>query len=329
MNQILPPISNNWSSFSQMTQNICIHPNDQQQVAILAQTQKALVRMERDSFKIFADKKRTKFSPECIAFFRLIPSIAQLRFCLDQTIEINSYIRVIFEELSHPMHEQFLTGFHTYLDTEYYLNTIDRIKSAVIQNKCALKSLKKIALIKDQVSKQKKNFSQLLIKHQELNCFLIELPFEQNSAALWGESLDSSEKNTILFLKKYLKNIHVATIFDQKLCDIQWRIIKNFNGKLTGQILIYLVNINVDCQPAFQEIWTNTTKEGLASYSPISLFYITPLTCYMGNGVALKEWKEKLDLLQIPLEFYSYKANGISFEWKSYTGNLYALKSKD
>lgn len=97
------------------------HSVDQTEVEVLTSVQKALIRMEQDSFNTFTDKKQTKLSSECIAFFNLLPSIAQLRLSIDQSLlELNHYIQVIFEEVSNPVHQQFLCGNYMFLGHECF-----------------------------------------------------------------------------------------------------------------------------------------------------------------------------------------------------------------
>ncbi|MBD1219746.1 hypothetical protein IDM30_02860 [Acinetobacter seifertii] len=166
-------------------------------------------------------------------------------------------------------------------------------------------------------------------KNQELACYQLELPLWTYPTLLSTEPVSSNEKNAIKALKAYLKNIHAAPVFHQKLCDIQWRVIKSIHGNIIGQILVYLVETEEDYQPYLKTLWVDMVKAELLNSSFYLEPSITSLNCYMGNGLALKEWKKKLDLLHTHLEFYSYKANGICFEWKSYTGNFYQLKLKE
>ncbi|PKF32174.1 hypothetical protein [Acinetobacter proteolyticus] len=329
MNQAINLLPNNWCNMPQLKLGLSCHSVDQNEIEVLTSVQKALIRMEQDSFKVFTDKKQIKLSLECIAFFRLLPSIAQLRFKTDQSLELNPYLQVIFEEVSNPMHEQFLCGNHMFLGMEYYLNTINRIKFALTYNKCALKHLKRLTPIREQTNQQKKYFSNLLTKNQELSCFQVDLPIWDYPTIINSASMISNEKNAIKILKSYLKNIHAAPIFDQKLCDIQWRVVKNIHGNMIGQILIYVVEVEEVYQPYLKKLWIDMVKGEHLNSSFYLEPSITSLNCYMGNGLALKEWKKKLDLLHTYLEFYSYKANGICFEWKSYTGNFYQLKLKE
>ncbi|MBD1230490.1 hypothetical protein IDM33_10110 [Acinetobacter seifertii] len=244
-------------------------------------------------------------------------------------MELNHYIQVIFEEVSNPVHEQFLCGNHMFLGPEYFLNTVTRIKFALTYNKCALRLVKRVTPIREQTNRQKKYFCQLLNKNQELACYQLELPLWTYPTLLSTEPVSSNEKNAIKALKAYLKNIHAAPVFHQKLCDIQWRVIKSIHGNIIGQILVYLVETEEDYQPYLKTLWVDMVKAELLNSSFYLEPSITSLNCYMGNGLALKEWKKKLDLLHTHLEFYSYKANGICFEWKSYTGNFYQLKLKE
>ncbi|MBJ9953217.1 hypothetical protein IC789_02865 [Acinetobacter seifertii] len=329
MNQAITLLTNNWSNMPQLKLSPFYHSVDQNEVEVLTSVQKALIRMEQDSFKTFTDKKQTKLSSECIAFFNLLPSIAQLRLSIDQSLELNHYIQVIFEEVSNPVHEQFLCGNHMFLGPEYFLNTVTRIKFALTYNKCALRLVKRVTPIREQTNRQKKYFSQLLNKNQELACYQLELPLWTYPTLLSTEPVSSNEKNAIKALKAYLKNIHAAPVFHQKLCDIQWRVIKSIHGNIIGQILVYLVETEEDYQPYLKTLWVDMVKAELLNSSFYLEPSITSLNCYMGNGLALKEWKKKLDLLHTHLEFYSYKANGICFEWKSYTGNFYQLKLKE
>ncbi|WP_288400676.1 hypothetical protein [uncultured Acinetobacter sp.] len=329
MHLSLSTLPNNWANMPQIKLNLTYQSVDQYEVKVLTSVQKALIRMEQDSFKTFMDKKQTKLSPECIAFFNLLPSIAQLRLSIDQSLELNHYIQVIFEEVSNPVHEQFLCGNHMVLGPEYFLNTVTRIKFALTHNKCALRLVKRVPAIREQTNQQKKYFSQLLIKNQELACYQLELPLWSYPTLPSTEPVSSNEKNAIKALKAYLKNIHAAPVFHQKLCDIQWRVIKSIHGNLIGQILVYLIDTEEDYQPYLKNLWVDMAKDELLNSS----FYLEPsttsLNCYLGNGLAQKGWKKNLDLLHTHLEFYSYRANGICFEWKSYTGNFYQSKLKE
>ncbi|MBD1230491.1 hypothetical protein IDM33_10115 [Acinetobacter seifertii] len=69
MNQAITLLTNNWSNMPQLKLSPFYHSVDQNEVEVLTSVQKALIRMEQDSFKTFTDKKQTKLSSECIAFF--------------------------------------------------------------------------------------------------------------------------------------------------------------------------------------------------------------------------------------------------------------------
>lgn len=330
MNQSFFPHYDLSTNRLQTCQSLVFSPITQYQIEVMTCIQKALVRIEKDTFKVFADKKETKFSQECIAFFEMLPLLAELLCSSDAWLEFNPYIQVIFEELPNPMHQQLLNRNYSFLSKEYFVNTVHRFKFALTQKKCALKLSKRKTLIKEQANSQKKYCSRLLSKQQELNCFLVELPLFLDSGLLNQESAISYEKDTVKIMKEYFQNIHAAQVFDQKLCDIQWRIVKSIHGSLIGQALIYMLGAEaeVECEPELKKLWINTTQNRIANYSSIGEPSIASSTIYMGNGIALKAWKKKLDLLHAHLEFFSYKANGICFKWKSYTGNFNTLKTE-
>lgn len=278
--------------------------------------------MEKGNFKLFSDKQETQIHPKVIDFFIHLKLLSQQLVLSNPTHLKNPYLQALLNESQNLSHSFFWGGQMPYLAlNDYCIDSINRLTENIMIKECALKFSVWKSEINIQTTEKKRKFDGLLKKHKQLNCIFIELPCIADQIISGNRTLEQKEAFWIIVVKLFLKKCHSSEVLENQLCDVQWRFVKGLDGILTAHILIYVVGEKINDLSFLTTYWNEAIIEKglniISTYIPIQNIY-----CYQGNGLASKQWKNLIDCCQAPLEFYRYKANGLSYVWKAYTGNV-------
>lgn len=276
--------------------------------------------IEKGQLKIFKDKKRNVVNSQIYILIELLRRLSHLKLPLDSSIQLNPYLQLLTEEATNPIHSHYFSGLSNFSEYEYIFALIERLTAAFTKSKCALASIKFNNELTLQTSDLKKAYDKLLKKHQQINCCFIEIPFLE----LWkpiAMSNEIAESQLIKTVKNFLKSCHSSHAFAKKLCDIQWRFIENLNGLITAQILVYVIGDENNYQTDFFECWRAVCTKSKLNIHHQNIVFST-YHSYQGNGVANKQWKNRLDSSQASLHLYHQKSKSLSYLWRSYTGNV-------
>lgn len=246
----------------------------------------------------------------------LIATIQELmrRGPIPSDFSLNPYIEVFAEQV-----QKLPQIMHWWLYPE---SLIDRFQTALHHKRAGLKARQFKEKINFQPSNQIKVFNRLMLKHELLNCYFLEIPLATNNGVIQYPPLLEVESLFPRLLKKFFLKLHRASEFEKKLCDIQWRIVKGIDGVLIAHIVIYVpgeadIGINY-----FRQLWQETCLSEAPDIKNNTLYIHDPLSIYKEHVVAKKTWKDMIKSYHKSLEYYFYKNKKISFEWSAYTGNI-------
>lgn len=277
--------------------------------------------IEKGRFKLFVDKPKTQISPNAFGFFNRLKVLSHQHIFSNPACEVNPYLLASFEESLNPIHQAFWGNHITYPPFEYINDTLDRLGKNIVKSKSALKLNTQQAELKAQNAEQKRKCDINIKEHKQMNCIFIEFPCMTNQIIQATRNIEEMEAFLVTVTKSFLKKCHGSEFFENKLCDMHWRFVKSLDGVPTAQILMYVIGDEKNYSSLLHQYWIDTCIE-----KGLNIFYqihsIKHIHSYQGNGIANKQWKNLLDFYQAPLEFYRYKANGLSYVWKTYTGNV-------
>lgn len=199
-------------------------------------------------------------------------------------------------------------------------NLFCRLRAELYIAKANLQTRKYEAQIQKLRNEQKTVFRRVMQTQEQANCIFLELPLIAQTDPPHYQTQEEAEKNSVKVLKKYFQWLHGAKQLTDKLYDIQWRIVKGLDQKLTAQAFIYILGDKVDYLPLLQEQWEFVCGD----YQLQSIFPDPKHAhCYDGQGLVQKIWLQLIERVHEPLGFYRYKGNGITYAWKTYTGNVW------
>ena len=228
---------------------------------------------------------------------------------------MNPYLQVLLEDVQLPDHQL------SYSDPRIYINTThSRLQHSILERKCALHAKKHRDVLNKESTQQKRNFTKLLKLHDQVNCYFLELPCLYSE---WSQTCQTTEEKERLFIetvKSFLHKSHQAQVFHEKLCDLQWRIVKGLDGNLVAHVVMYVTGNNMNYEPEFQTLWASACSEKDPSLNPQT--YIHSAFCYTGGEVLNNQWKHIFDRSQLPLKLYYYQSRYVSYMWTRYTGNI-------
>ena len=202
------------------------------------------------------------------------------------------------------------------------IDVVKQIQTALYAEKAGLKATAYKEKINTQLTIQNRYFDQILRKHKHINCFFLEIPYSNTTYMVSNTAMQQYESSFPPLLKKFFLALWQNRDFDKKLCDIQWRIVKGLDGTIIAQILIYFVSdISIEARE-LRRIWKVCCSELLPYIKDDTLYIHPPMMIYKEHALAKKQWKDLLKNYHKPLEYYHYKSSNITYEWKSYTGNI-------
>ena len=317
---ILPTI-NNFDFSSPSVLNIQPVYTDSVQHQLFIENIKDAKSIEKGNLKLLINRRKNQINPKILQSINHLIMLPQYSFLLNSTYEVNPYLRASIEESLNPTHQAFWGNHIAYPPFEYINDTFDRLGKNIVKSKSALKLNTQQAELKAQNAEQKRKCDISIKEHKQMNCIFIEFPCMTNQIIQANRSIEETEALLPTVTKSFLKKCHGSEFFENKLCDMQWRFVKSLDGVPTAQILMYVIGDEKNYSSLLHQYWIDTCIE-----KGLNIFYqihsIKHIHSYQGNGIANKQWKNLLDFYQAPLEFYRYKANGLSYVWKTYTGNV-------
>ena len=198
-------------------------------------------------------------------------------------------------------------------------NNFDFFRGQLYVAKAKLQANKYEAQVQKLRNEQKTVFRRVMQTQNQANCIFLELPLITQTDPPHYQTQEQAEKDSVKVLKNYFQWLHGAKQLRGILSDIQWRIVKGLDHKLTAQAFIYILGDEIDYLPLLKEQWELTCLEfHLQSVFPIPKHN----HCYDGQGIVQKTWLQLIERVHEPLGFYRYKGNGITYVWKEYTGNV-------
>ena len=198
-------------------------------------------------------------------------------------------------------------------------NNFDFFRGQLYVAKAKLQANKYEAQVQKLRNEQKTVFRRVMQTQDQANCIFLELPLITQTDPPHYQTQEEAEKDSVKVLKKYFQWLHGAKQLSGILSDIQWRIVKGLDHKLTVQAFIYILGDEIDYLPLLKEQWELTCSD----YQLQGIFPEPKHThCYDGQGIVQKAWLQLIERVHEPLGFYRYKGNGITYVWKEYTGNV-------
>lgn len=198
-------------------------------------------------------------------------------------------------------------------------NNFDFFRGQLYVAKAKLQANKYEAQVQKLRNEQKTVFRRVMQTQDQANCIFLELPLITQTDPPHYETQEQAEKDSVKVLKNYFQWLHGAKQLRGILSDIQWRIVKGLDHKLTAQAFIYILGDEIDYLPLLKEQWEFTCSD----YQFQGIFPEPKHThCYDGQGIVQKTWLQLIERVHEPLGFYRYKGNGITYLWKEYTGNV-------
>jgi len=198
-------------------------------------------------------------------------------------------------------------------------NLFRRLRAELYTAKAKLQANKFEAQVQKLRNEQKTVFRRVMQTQDQANCIFLELPLITQTDPPHYQTQEEAEKNSVKILKDYFQWLYSAKQLSGILSDIQWRIVKGLDHKLTVQAFIYILGEEIDYLPLLKEQWEITCLE-----YHLQGFFPAPrhTHCYNGQGIVQKAWLQLIERVHEPLGFYRYKGNGITYLWKEYAGNV-------
>lgn len=278
-----------------------------------------LKKLEQDAIKVFpkpaSDYLNPVMNPMCYFALQQMPSFSYFIGLFDG-FEANPYLDVIQKfavENSQLMLSPQLVPNHI------WENLFRRLRAEIYTAKAKPQAKKFQAQIQKLRNEQKTVFRRVMQTQDQANCIFLELPLITQTDPPHYQTQEEAEKESIRVLKKYFQWLHGSKQLSGILSDIQWRIVKGLDHRLTAQAFIYILGEEIDYLPLLKEQWELVCLD----YQLQGIFPKPKYThCYDGQGLVQKAWLQLIERVHEPLGFYRYKGNGITYVWKEYTGNV-------
>lgn len=278
-----------------------------------------LKQLEQDKIKVFA--KPTATSP-CAPMNTLcvwvLHQISQFAHFIDlfSGFEANPHLNVLHKFAVE--NAQLLRSLQP-IPTHMWENLFRRLRAELYTAKAKLQANKYEAQVQKLRNQQKTVFRRVMQTQDQANCIFLELPFISQIDPPHYQTQEEAEVDSVKVLKKYFQWLHGVKQLSGILSDIQWRIVKGLDHKLTAQAFIYILGDEIDYLPLLKEQWELVCLD----YQLQGIFPKPKYThCYDGQGIVQKAWLQLIERVHEPLSFYRYKGNGITYAWKAYTGNV-------
>ncbi|MEG0029670.1 hypothetical protein [Acinetobacter sp.] len=198
-------------------------------------------------------------------------------------------------------------------------NLFRRLRAELYTAKAKLQANKFEAQVQKLRNEQKTAFRRVMQTQDQANCIFLELPLITQTDPPHYQTQEEAEKESTKVLKKYFQWLHGAKQLSGILSDIQWRVVKGLDHKLTAQAFIYILGDEINYLPLLKEQWELVCLDyQLQGIFPEPKY----IHCYDGQGIVQKAWLQLIERVHEPLGFYRYKGNGITYSWKEYTGNV-------
>ncbi|ENV08041.1 hypothetical protein ABE427_14905 [Acinetobacter higginsii] len=275
--------------------------------------------LEQDKIKMFPKATATvpypPMNPLCYFVLQQMPLFSHF-VDLFNGFEANPYLNV-FQKFA--VENLQLMRSPQQIPNHMWENLFGRLRAELYIAKANLQTRKYEAQIQKLRNEQKTVFRRVMQTQEQANCIFLELPLITQTDPPHYQTQENAEKVSLKVLKQYFQWLHKAGQLTEKLYDIQWRIVKGLDQKLTAQAFIYILGDKVDYLPLLQEQWEFVCGD----YQLQGIFPDPKHThCYDGQGLVQKVWLQLIERVHEPLGFYRYKGNGITYAWKTYIGNV-------
>jgi len=279
-----------------------------------------LQKIERGQVGVYSNKNKGIVNPMFIRLMCLLHEFNRLTPLIEK-FKFNSYLTTMLMESLNIQHAWNHVGNHL-PDYHYYLQaTHTRLVGEMIKGKAGLIYQNSIKQLNDQYRNQRNIFESSIKKYGQLNCLFIEIPYVKINGLQLNLSEDAIERRFATSVEYFCASLKNHSELKNKLASIQCRIVKSLDQSLSAHLLIYITGDEYDYLPLIRSVWPNICIQRNLNIEPV-VNCLNILHSYINNGIVNKQWLAVIRRYESPLEFYRYKANGISFEWKSYTGNL-------
>lgn len=279
-----------------------------------------LKKIERGQVGVYSNRNKGIFNPSFVQLMSLLPEFTRLTPLIEK-FKFTPYLLVLINESMNYQHAWNRVDNHLPEYHYYFQATHTRLVGEMIKCKAGLNYRNAAIYLNDQYRNQRNIFENSLKKHGQMNCLFIEIPYIKMNGLQLNLSEDAIERKFVTSMEYFCAALRNHSELKNKLASIQWRIVKGLNQALSAHLLIYITGDACDYLPLVRTVWPIICIERALSLDPIVNCHIA-LHSYINNGIMNQQWLTTLKRYQSPLEFYRYKANGISFEWKSYPGNL-------
>lgn len=278
-----------------------------------------LKKLEQDKIKVYPKPTAVCPFPLMNAVFMYVlqkmPLFAHFIHLFDK-FEVQPHLQV-FHKFA--VENSQLTRTFQQVPSHIWENLFNRLRAELYAAKAQLQANKFQAQVQKLRNQQKTIFRSVMQTHEQANCYFLELPLVAEIDPPFVQTQEDAEKESVKVLKKYFQWLHGTKELSGILSDIQWRIVKGLDHKLTAQAFIYILGDEIDYLPLLKEQWELVCLD----YQLQGIFPEPKHThCYDGQGIVQKTWLQLIERVHEPLSFYRYKGNGITYVWKEYTGNV-------
>lgn len=205
--------------------------------------------------------------------------------------------------------------------TQYYSTLYHYLVSDLLNNKCGIKAKEDEKFLKAEFKIQKKLYKTMIRSHEQLNCLFVEIPCLFNAGVQLNLSCQRAEQMFSDSIQQLCSNLRTQRGLLNRLCNIQWRIVKAYDDSLIAHLQIFILGEQHNYNQLIQDEWDLTCAEMILPYDT-QLFFAFSEHCYYNDGFAQEKWNNLIERYQAPLFLYRYKNNGITFEWQTMSGNV-------
>lgn len=229
----------------------------------------------------------------------------------------NPYLQALLDVHAKLLREN-LTFSHP---TQYYSTLYHYLVSDLLNHKCGIQAKEDENLLKAEFKIQKKLYKTMIRSHQQLNCLFVEIPCRFNVGVQLNLSSQRVEQMFSDSIQQLCSNLRSQPGLRNRLCNIQWRIVKAYDDSLIAHLQIFISGEKHSYKQLIQDEWDLMCAEMILPYDT-QLFFAFSEHCYYNDGFAQERWNNLIERYQAPLSLYRYKNNGVTFEWCTISGNV-------
>lgn len=274
-------------------------------------------KLEANKLKLFKGKGvNAQFNPEFTQFADQYVGFMHRIHWLNH-FKANPYLQVLLD-----VHATLLRENFTFAHPAQFYSTLHHyFVSALLNKKCGIKAKEDENLLKAEFKIQKKLYKTMIRSHQQLNCLFVEIPCRFNAGVQLNLNSQRVEQMFSDSIQQLCSNLRSQRGLRNRLCNIQWRIVKAYDDSLIAHLQIFIFGEQHNYNQLIQDEWDLMCAEMLLPYHT-ELFFAFSEHCYHNDGFTQERWNNLIERYQAPLFLYRYKNNGVTFEWNTISGNL-------